>query len=108
MAPNEVTSDIASLESRAEKVLAEARATAAEMLRSAGTEATRIISEPLALDGVKAECAAIVEAARERSRTSVKESAKEADRLRARVKGEGAKAFQVIVRKIESMVRGAR
>jgi vacuolar-type H+-ATPase subunit H len=108
MAPNEVTSDIASLESRAEKVLAEARATASDVLRSASKEATRIVSEPLALDRARAECAAIVEAARERSRVSVKESAQEADRLRARVKGGGAKAFQAIVQKIERMVRGAR
>jgi vacuolar-type H+-ATPase subunit H len=108
MASNEVTSDIASLESQAETVLSEARAKAAEILRAANQEATRILSEPLALDGVKAECAAIVEAAREQSRTSVRESAKEADHLKARTRGEGAKTFQTLVRKIESAVRGAR
>jgi vacuolar-type H+-ATPase subunit H len=108
MASNEMTSDIASLESKADAVLAEARAKAAEQLRAANQNAARILSEPLALDGVKAECAAIVDAARKQSGATVKESAREAERLRARVKGEGAKAFQALVHKIETMVRGAR
>jgi vacuolar-type H+-ATPase subunit H len=108
MASNQTTSDIASLESKAETVLAEARTKAAELLRSANQEAARILAEPLAPKGVKDECAAIVEDAREQSHRVDQESAKEADRLRARVKGEGAKAFQAIVQKIEKMVRGAR
>jgi vacuolar-type H+-ATPase subunit H len=108
MASKEVTSDIASLESKAETVLVEARAKAAELLRSASQEAARILAEPLALEGVKAECAGIVEAAREQSRRAEQDSTKEADRLRVRVKAEGATTFQTLVHKIEGMVRGAR
>jgi len=107
MASNEVTSDIVSLESRAQTVLAEARAKAAEMLRAANQEATRILSEPLALKGVEAECAAIVDAAREKSRAVVHEAEKEADLLKARIRGKGAEAFKALVQKIESTVRGA-
>ena len=107
MASKEVTSDIASLESQAETVLAEARAKAADMLRAANQEAARILSAPLALKGVEVECAAMVDAALEQSRAVVEEAEKEAELLKTRIRGEGAKTFQVIVQKIERMVRGA-
>jgi len=107
MASKEVTSDIASLESQAETVLAEARAKASELLRSANQEASRILSAPLRLAGVEAECAAIVDAALEQSRAAVEKAEKEAELLKAGVRGKGAKTFQVLVKKIEGMVRGA-
>jgi vacuolar-type H+-ATPase subunit H len=107
MASTEVTSDIASLESQAETVLAEARAKAAETLRTANQEAARILSAPLRLEGVEAECAAIVDAALEQSRGAVDKAEKEAELLKTSVRGEGAKTLQALVKKIESMVRGA-
>lgn len=108
MASKAVTSDIATLESQAAAVLAEARAKAADMLRAANQEAARIHAAPLRLAGVEAECAAIVDAALEQSRAAVEASAKDAERLRSRARGEGAETFRTLVRKIESMVRGAR
>ena len=108
MSSNEVTSDIAALESQAETILAEARAKAAELLRSANQEATRILSAPLRLAGVEAECAAIVDAALEQSRAALDEAEKQAALLKSRVRGAGAKVFKALVQKIEGMVRGAR
>lgn len=108
MASKEMTSDIASLESEAETVLAEARAKASELLRAAAQEAARIQSAPLRLAGVEAECAAIVDAALEQSRAAVEKAEKEAELLKAGARGKGAKTFQALVKKIEGMVRGAR
>jgi len=108
MASKQTTSDIASLESQAETILADARAKAAELLRAANQEAARIQSAPLRLAGVEAECAAIVNAAQEQSRAAVEKAEKEAELLRASVRGRGAKAFATIVQKIEKTVRGAR
>ena len=108
MASNHMTSDIASLEARADAVLAEARAKAAETLRAANLEASRILSAPLRLAGVEAECAAIVDAALEQSRISVERAEKDAALLKAGVRGGGAKTFQTLVGKIEGTVRGAR
>ncbi len=108
MASYDLKNGIESLESQAAAVLAEARTKATEMLRTANLEATRILSEPLALEEVKAECAAIVNEALEQSRAAVKKAEKEAELLKASVRGDGAKTFQALVKKIESMVRGAR
>jgi vacuolar-type H+-ATPase subunit H len=108
MASKEVTSDIASLETQAETILAEAREKAAEILRAANRDAAGIAAEQLPLDGVKRECAVIIEKAKEQARTAVQQSAREADLLKTRARSERGKAFQAIVRTIESMVRGAR
>lgn len=108
MASKTVTSDIASLETQAASILADARAKAADLLRAANQEASGIGAAPSKPAGVEAECAALVDAARQKSRAAVEASAKDAERLRAKVRGEGAKAFQALVRKIEGMVRGAR
>jgi F0F1-type ATP synthase membrane subunit b/b' len=107
MASYELKNGIESLESQAEAVLAEARTKATEMLRTANQEAARILSAPLRLEGVEAECAAIVDAALEQSRVAVDKAEKEAELLKASVRGEGAKTLQALVKKIESMVRGA-
>lgn len=107
MASSEMTATIELLESQAEKVLAEARAKAAEILRQANDEANRILASDLALEGVKTECSAIVEKARREAAKAVDEARSEAERMKARAQGQDGKKTQEIARRIEAAVRGA-
>ncbi len=108
MASNELVSSIQSLESQSEAIIAGARAQAAEILREANQEAARILAEQPSLDRVKGECTAIVEKARLQARKAVDESTTEAGLVRSRAQREGGKAFQMMVQRIEGIVRGER
>ncbi len=108
MASNELASAVASLESRAEIILKEAKARAAEILGEANREAARIDAERPSLDGITAECTAVVEKARDQARKMVQESAQQADLIKAHTRSDGGKAFKAIVHTIEGMVRGER
>ncbi len=106
MASNEIAGDIQSLETKAESILTEARAKAAEMLRQANLEAAKIMADRPSMDSVKAECAAIVEKARAEAGAAIERAKKEAERVRSRFQAGNAKAFQNIAKKIEGIVRG--
>ncbi len=107
MASNETANGIAALESQAETVLAEARNQAAEILRAANREASGVLAEPLPLERVRAECAAIVEAARVQAGTALEQAKQDAGRVRSRL-ASGGKALQDLAKGIEGTVRGER
>ncbi len=108
MASTDLGDGIASLEAKAEAVLAEARARAADIIREANDQASRILADQLSIDAVKAECAALVEQAAGRARRADEESAREGERIRARARRDGGRALEAIVDRIEGMVRGSR
>ncbi len=108
MASNELAGDIQSLESRAESILAEARARASELLRDANLEAAKIMAERPSLGSVKAECAAIVEKARADAEAMLARAKKDAEKIATRARSDGGKALKDITGRIVSTVRGER
>jgi vacuolar-type H+-ATPase subunit H len=74
----EITSTVEALEAKAEKILAEAKTRATEIVLEAKEETKRMLSSQLPLDEVEAECEKIVSSARAEADKKIKDSEKSA------------------------------
>jgi F0F1-type ATP synthase membrane subunit b/b' len=74
----EIASDVEVLEAEAEKILADARARASEIILEAREEAKKMLSSQLPLDEARAECEKIVSKAKAQADEKVKDSEKQA------------------------------
>jgi vacuolar-type H+-ATPase subunit H len=72
--PEEMTTDVEALEAKAEKILAEAKARASEIVLEAKEEARKMLSSQLPLDEVKAESEKIVSKAQAEADTKIKDA----------------------------------
>ena len=98
----EITSDVEALEAEAEKILAESRTRASEILLEARQEAKKILSSELALDEVKAECERIVSKAKAEADEKIKESQRQA----AAISTNADEKLGGIAERVVSIVRG--
>lgn len=76
--PEEITSNVEALEAEAEKILAEAKTRASEIVLQAKEEARKMLSSQLPLDEVNTECEQIVSKAKAEADGRIKESEKSA------------------------------
>ena len=74
----EITGSVEAIEGEAEKILAEARTRASEILLEAKEEAKKILSSQLPLNEMKTECDKIVSKARAEADEKIKDSEKKA------------------------------
>jgi vacuolar-type H+-ATPase subunit H len=76
--PEEITGSVEALEMEAEKVLAEAKTRASEILLNAKEEAKKMLSSQLPLDEAKTECEKIVSRAKVEADKKIKDSEEKA------------------------------
>jgi F0F1-type ATP synthase membrane subunit b/b' len=98
----EITSDVEALEAEAEKILAESRTRASEILLEAKQEAKKTLSSELALDEVKAECERIVS----RAKAEADEKVKESQRQATAISTNADKKLGEIAERVVNIVRG--
>lgn len=77
----EITRSVEALETEAEKILAEAKTRAGEIVLQAREEAKRILSSHLPLDEVKVECDKIVSQARAEADRRIRDSEQKAAQI---------------------------
>jgi F0F1-type ATP synthase membrane subunit b/b' len=100
--PEEITNSVEALEVEAEKLLAEAKTRANEILLKAKEEARKMLSSQLPLDGVKTECDEIVSKAKAEADKKIKDSEKQA----AKISINADKKTKEITALVVSIVRG--
>ena len=98
----EIASDVEVLEAEAEKILADARARAGEIILGAREEAKKILSCQLPLDEDKTESEIIVSKAKAEADEKVKDSEKEA----AEISINADKELKEIIDLVVNIVRG--
>ena len=76
--PEEITNSVEALEAEAEKMLAEAKTRANEILLKAREEAKKMLSSQLPLDEVKTECDKIVSKAKAEADKKIRDSEEKA------------------------------
>lgn len=102
--PQEITNSVEALEGEAEKVLAQAKASASEILIEAKEEAKKILSSQLPLDQVKTECDKIVSKARAEADRKIKDSEKQA----AEISSHADKNTKELTELVVNIVRGKK
>jgi vacuolar-type H+-ATPase subunit H len=98
----EITSNVEALEAEAEKILAEARTRASEILLEAKEEAKKIVSSQLPLNEIKTECDKIVSKARAEADEKIKDSEKKA----AEISINADKKVKELTELVVNIVRG--
>ncbi|MHC1578572.1 MAG: hypothetical protein ACXQTH_02400 [Dehalococcoidia bacterium] len=98
----EIITDVEALEAEAERILAEARARASEIILHAKEEANKMLSSQLPLDAVKTECDKIVSKARAEADEKIKDSEKKA----AEISANADKKVREITGRMVNIVRG--
>ena len=98
----EITSSVETIEVEAEKILAEARTRASEILLEAKEEAKRMLSSQLPLDEIKTECDKIVSKARAEADEKIKDSEKKA----AAISINADKKVKEITERVVNIIRG--
>ena len=98
--PGEVTSSVGIIETEAEKMLAEARAKASEILLKAREESNQILSSDLPMDEVKTECEEIIHEAREEASRRAADSSERVSKIRV----EANNKIEGIVERIVSII----
>jgi len=100
--PEEITSSVEALEVEAEKILAEAKTRASEIVLEAKEEAKKMLSSQLPLDDVKTECEKIVGKARAEADKKIKDSGERA----AEININADKKVKEITELVVNIVRG--
>lgn len=100
--PEEITSNVEALEAEAEKILAEAKTRASEIVLQAKEEARKMLSSQLPLDEVKTKCEQIVSKANAEADRRIKESEKSA----AEITINADKKVKELTGLVVSIVRG--
>lgn len=100
--PEEITNSVEALEAKAEKMLAEAKTRANEILLKAKEEAKKMLSSQLPLDEVKTECNEIVGKAEAEANKKITDSEKKA----AEININADKKVKEITGLVVSIVRG--
>ena len=100
--PEEITSSVEALEVEAEKILAEAKTRASEIVLEAKEEAKKMLSSQLPLDDVKTECEKIVSKARAEADKKIKDSGERA----AEININADKKVKEITELVVNIVRG--
>jgi len=100
--PEEITSSVEALEVEAEKILAEAKTRASEIVFEAKEEAKKMLSSQLPLDDVKTECEKIVGKARAEADKKIKDSGERA----AEININADKKVKEITELVVNIVRG--
>ena len=98
----EITIDLEVLEVEAEKILADARTRASEILLEARQEAKRILSSQLTMDDVKTECQKLVTRSKAEADKKIQDSEKQA----AEISTKADKRLEGIADRVVSIVRG--
>jgi len=98
----EIITNVEALEVEAERILAEAKTRASEIILQAKEEANKILSSPLPLDAVKTECDTIVSKARVEADKKIKDSEKQA----AEMSANADKKVKEITERFVNIVRG--
>jgi cell division septum initiation protein DivIVA len=100
--PEEITNSVEALEAEAEKMLAEAKIRANEILLKAKEEAKKMLSSQLPLDEVKTECDKIVSKAKAEADKRIRDSEEKA----AEISINADKKVKEITGLVISIVRG--
>ena len=100
--PEEITSSVEALEVEAEKILAEAKTRASEIVLEAKEEAKKMLSSQLPLDDVKTEYEKIVSKARAEADKKIKDSGERA----AEININADKKVKEITELVVNIVRG--
>ena len=100
MSAEEMTSNVETIELEAEKILAEARNRANEIIVKANEEVSKILSAELPMAEVKAECQKIIHKAREEADKKVEDSRQKASGIKAEVGNKVDKITERIVSNI--------
>ena len=100
--PEEITNSVEALETQAEKILAEAKTRANEILLRAKEEAKKMLSTQLPLDEVETECDEIVRKAKAEADKKIRDSAEKA----AAISINADKKAKEITGRVVSIVRG--
>jgi vacuolar-type H+-ATPase subunit H len=100
--PEEMTSSVQALEARAEKILADAKTRAGDIVLEAKEQAKKLLSSQLPLDEVKAESEKIVSKAQAEADTKIKDAEKSA----AEIKTNADKRVKDITELVVNTVKG--
>ena len=100
--PEEITNGVEAMEGEAERMLAEAKTRAGEILLAAKDEAKKILSSRLVLDEVKTECDKIVSKAKAEADRKIKDSQKEAKEIETNADKKAKEITELVV----NIVRG--
>jgi len=100
--PKEITSSVEALEVEAEKILAEAKTRASEIVLEAKEKVKKMLSSQLPLDEVKTECEKIISKARAEADKKIKDSEKRA----AEININADKKVKEITELVVNIVRG--
>lgn len=100
--PEEMTSSVEALETKAEKILTEAKTRASEIVLEAKEEARKMLSSQLPLDEVKAESEKIAGKAQAEADTKIRD----AERSAAEISASADKKVKEITELVVNIVRG--
>ena len=100
--PEEITSSVEAIEAEAEKILAEAKTRACELVLEAKEEAKKMLSSQLPLEEVKTECEKTVSKARAEADKKIKDSQERA----AEININADKKVQEITELVVNIVKG--
>jgi vacuolar-type H+-ATPase subunit H len=100
--PEQMTSSVEALEAKAEKILAEAKTRAGDIVLEAKEEAKKMLSSQLPLDEVKTESEKIVNKAQAEADTKIKDAEKSA----AEIKASADKRVKEITELVVNIVKG--